>query len=276
MMANPSIAAPEPPLPKTTLGQAAARGSHQRVRRAFVSSRPKNETKRRRLAAASDNNNPTTTRGAPADHIDVDQVHNVDSNGDQKDDQEGSSTSAFPTRATDDDPSPVLRDIDFDSLSLSDRPLPHSEEFGILLGHRVVKTFKNDETDTADAASLFLGTVMAYKPPGPGDEAVLIWDGGGGSGGAFAGASSSSSEGGQGGGRTAIFIGTRKSTTSAKKKKTSKAAPELFGASAIALDKGLYRVVFDDGDTEDVDPTELYRCALEYHVQVRNWSIVSF
>ena len=61
-----------------------------------------------------------------------------------------------------------------------------------------------------------------------------------------------------------------------KKKRTSAATGSVESRSIEACRqkrrfggiRGLYRVLFDDGDVEDVDPTDVYRYALKYHKMV--------
>ena len=62
-----------------------------------------------------------------------------------------------------------------------------------------------------------------------------------------------------------------------KKKRTSAATGSVESRSIEACRQGkvrfgaipgLYRVLFDDGDVEDVDPTDVYRYALKYHKMV--------
>ena len=202
--------------------------------------------KRRRLTA--------TSGSAPADSAPATSTakrnngSDIDSDADSENDDDASVASSTlatdsslpsgpPPRAAED---PSATWIGNHIRSLSDGPLPHARDLGILLGHRVVKRFYPDENDVADLGRLYMGTVVAYKPPGPGDAPVKIWDGGVADGG-------SSSSGGRGG----------------------TAAAELAITAAVGLvAPGVYKVLFDDSDREDMEPSDLYRCALEYHVQV--------
>ena len=216
-------------------GRTARRGAQSgpRVRPAptDLSSPQRAEIKRRRLTAAASASGSSSDAGRD----------NSDDDDDASDDSSTLATdSSLPSRPpprAEEDPSATW--IGNHIRSLSDGPLPHARDLGILLGHRIVKKFYLDETDAADFGTLYLGTVVAYKPPGPDDAPVKIWDGG------VAGGSSPS--GGRGG----------------------TAAAELAITAAVGLDApGTYRVLFDDGDREDMEPNDLYRCALEYHVQV--------
>jgi len=189
--------------------------------KADLSSPQRTEIKRRRLSAAA-----SASTAADASASISGASRSTSDSGDEADGAYGRP----PPRAEED---PTATWIGNHIRSLSDGPLPHSGDFGILLGHRIVKRFYADEDDKSDLGTLFLGTVVAYRPPGQDDEAVKIWDGGGGAPGTSTAAASDLAE----------------------------------TAAAGLVAPGVYRVLFDDGDQDDTAPDDLYRCALEYHVQ---------
>lgn len=173
----------------------------------------------------------------------------------------------------------------------------YAPHMGIFLGHRIVKYFKQDKQN-------YLGTVIAYHLPWAaalesspadggdeddasendhayndfiassfrlwkGDEDVGVDDndakvGGGDHGGDH---QSGSSTGIEKRSKKKSNIKKRKSTKESVESRSKEGCRKARRFGAIP---GLYRVLFDDGDVEDVDPTDAYCFSLRYHKMVRS------
>ena len=170
---------------------------------------------------------------------------------------------------------------------------PYAAHMGIFLGHRIVKDFSKKGDPRPEN---YLGTVVAYCPPwtpafgaSDSDEAkgtrksgdayndfaafwLLLWKGDDADS-VVDGDNRSGSGEGEGNEDKA---GKLKRNNNKKKNKSTKTAVELRSLGCCRKGRklgetpGLYRVLFDDGDFEDAEPTDVYEGALKYHKMVRN------
>ncbi len=164
---------------------------------------------------------------------------------------------------------------------------PH---MGIFLGHRVVKRFPQDQEN-------YLGTVVAYHVPwapalessaSDSDDDRMKSKGRGASAAAvskedayndFIASSFRLWKGDDVGvdGHAAQSPGSGNGIVRREKRKRKSATTGSVESRSIEACRqesrfgvipGLYRVLFDDGDVEDVDPTDVYKYALKYHTMV--------
>mmetsp|Transcript_31826 Transcript_31826/g.93480 ORF Transcript_31826/g.93480 Transcript_31826/m.93480 type:complete len:1091 (+) Transcript_31826:287-3559(+) len=161
----------------------------------------------------------------------------------------------------------------------------YAPHMGIFLGHRVVKMFPQDREN-------YLGTVVAYHVPwAPALESSVSSDGDDGDDGEEDSSKGSEEDAyndlmassfrlwkgdhdvGADGDAHAQSGSTKGIAKREKREKKSATAESVESKSIRACRQelrfgaipGLYRVLFDDGDVEDIDPTDVYRYALKYH-----------
>ena len=166
----------------------------------------------------------------------------------------------------------------------------YAPHMGIFLGHRVVKRFPEDREN-------YLGTVVAYHvpwAPAPESSASDSDDGKMKSMDSDASAAAVSKEDAYndliassfrlwkgddvgvdghaaqspGSGNGIVGREKRKRTSAATGSVESRSIEACRQERRFGVIPGLYRVLFDDGDVEDVDPTDVYRYALKYHKMV--------
>ena len=153
-----------------------------------------------------------------------------------------------------------------DQQSIEKRHLGGGIPSGVLVGHRILRSFGDDDgsgpggcfvlrSPTSEEAeevesALFIGTVVSYRPPKVYEDLMPRND--------VEDQNVQDEVAGSSGGRR----------RGRKKKKKRRGRPRKDAVQE--LDYALYRVQFDDGDVMDMEPKEVFQCSQLYDAKVRD------